>query len=164
LSRVSLADMGVGENGLRKRHATSGQVFGFGQCATSGCFDGACFSDLTIMLMLLEFYERCFAGIAPSLIPNGAGLRRRRCGGVTFSAEGVKGPKGATRRVRSGSWLKAARAGRLESTLRPRQSHGPVPHRMRGTSGGPWLHRYGAMTRGSSRCVKGRRTKQRQGV
>jgi hypothetical protein len=139
-------------------------VFGFGQRATSGCFDGACLGDLTITLMLLEFCERCFAGTTPSSIRNGAGLRRRRCGGATFGAEGVKGPKGATRRVRSGSWLKTVRAGRLGSTLRLRQSHGSVRRRRRGVSGGPWLRRDGAMTRGHSRRIKGRRTKQRQGA
>jgi hypothetical protein len=71
----------------------SAQVVGFGPRATSGCFDGARFDDLTITLILLEFCERCFAGTTPSSTPNGAGLRRRRYGGVTFGAEGVKGPK-----------------------------------------------------------------------
>jgi hypothetical protein len=90
----------------------------------------------------------------PSSNPNGAGLRRRRCGGVTFGTEGAKGPKGAMRRVRSGSWLKAVRAGRLGSTLRPRRSHGPILRRRRGASGGPWLRRDGAMTHGYNRRVK----------
>jgi hypothetical protein len=152
----------VGENGLRKRHATSGQVFGFGPRATLGCFDGACFGDSRITLMLLEFCECCFAGTAPLVDPEWrrpsapkvwrGDLRCRRC----------EGAKRATRRVRSGSWLKAVRAGGLGSTLRPRQSHGPVRRRRRGESGGPWLRRDGAMTRGCSRHVKGRRTLQRQ--
>jgi hypothetical protein len=59
----------VGENGLRKHHATSGQVVGFGPRATSGCFDEACIGDLTITLMLLEFCERCFTGTAPLVNP-----------------------------------------------------------------------------------------------
>jgi hypothetical protein len=71
----------VGENGLRKRHATSGQVFGFGQWATSGCFVGACLGDLTITLMLLEFCERCFAGTSPLVDPRA----------LAFGAEGVEG-------------------------------------------------------------------------
>jgi hypothetical protein len=83
---------------------------------------------------------------------------------VTFGAEGEKGPKVLQRRVRSGSWLKAVRAGRIGSMLRPRQSHGLVRRRRRGASGGPWLRRDGAMTRGYNRHVKGRRTKQRQGA
>jgi hypothetical protein len=133
------------------------------QRATSGCFDGACLGDLTTTLMLLKFCGRCFAGTPPpSSIPNGAGLRRRRWEWVTLGAERVKGPKGATRRVRSGSWLKAVCAGRLGSTLRP--SHGPVQHRRRDASGGPWLRRDGAMTRGHNKRVKGRCTKQRQGA
>jgi hypothetical protein len=61
--------MTVGENGLRKRQATSGQVFGFTLRAILGCFDGACLGDLTITLMLLEFCERCFAGTAPLVDP-----------------------------------------------------------------------------------------------
>jgi hypothetical protein len=44
-------------------------VFGFGQQATLGCFDGAYLGDLTIMLLLLEFCERCFAGTAPLVDP-----------------------------------------------------------------------------------------------
>jgi hypothetical protein len=149
----------IGENGLRKRYATSGQVFGFGQRATSGCFDGACFGDLTITLMLLEFCERCFAGTTPLVDPEWrwpsalkvwrGDLWRRRC----------EGAKSATRRVRSSSWLKAVRAGRLGSTLRPRQSHGPIRRRRRDASGGLWLRRDGAMTRGYNRRVKGARTK-----
>jgi hypothetical protein len=67
--------------------------------------------------MLLEFYERCFAGTATP--------RRSRMA-LTVGAEGVEGDprrrrcegaRSATRRVRSGSWVKAVRAGRLGSTL-----------------------------------------------
>jgi hypothetical protein len=80
--------MPVGENGLRKRHATSGQVVGVGPCATSGCFDEACFDDLTIMLMLLEFCQRCFAGTTPP---------RRSLMALTFDAEGVEGRPSASK-------------------------------------------------------------------
>jgi hypothetical protein len=59
-----------------------------------GLFDEICNGDLTITLMLLELCERCFAGTTPlSTIPNGADLRRRRCGWVILGAEGVKGPE-----------------------------------------------------------------------
>jgi hypothetical protein len=47
----------------------SGQVVVFGPRATLGCFDEACFGDLTITLMLLEFCERCFIGTAPLVNP-----------------------------------------------------------------------------------------------
>jgi hypothetical protein len=159
---MHMCDGAVGENGLGKRYAMSGQVVGFGPGATSGCFDEACFGDLTITLMLLEFCERCFARTAPLVDPEWrwpsvpkvwkADLRRQRC----------EGAKSSTRRVRSGSWLTAARAERLGSTLRPSKSHGPVRRRRSGASGGPWLRRDGAMTRGYNRHVKGCLTKQRQ--
>jgi hypothetical protein len=60
----------------------SGQVVVFGPRATLGCFDEACFGDLTITLMLLEFCERCFIGTAPP--------RQSRME-LTFGAEGVEG-------------------------------------------------------------------------
>jgi hypothetical protein len=100
----------VGENGLRKRHATSGQVFGFGPRATLGCFDGACFGDSRITLMLLEFCECCFAGTAPLVDPEWrrpsapkvwrGDLRCRKCEGAKSAlARGgrrsVRGDSGA---------------------------------------------------------------------
>jgi hypothetical protein len=45
---------------------------------------------LMMTLMLLELCESCCAGTAQ---PNGAGLRCRTCGRMTFGTEGVKEPK-----------------------------------------------------------------------
>jgi hypothetical protein len=55
-----------------------------------GFTEGVCNGDLTKTLMLLELCEFYCAGTAPL---NGADLRCRRCGWVTFGAEGVKGPE-----------------------------------------------------------------------
>jgi hypothetical protein len=61
-------------------------VVGFGPRAPLGCFDEACFDDLTITLMLLEFCECCFAETGPP--------RRSRMA-LTFGAEGVEGRSSA---------------------------------------------------------------------
>jgi hypothetical protein len=49
-----------------------------------------CNGDLTKTLMLLELCEFCCAGTAQ---PNGAGLRCRKCGRLTFGAEGMEEPE-----------------------------------------------------------------------
>jgi phage FluMu protein Com len=85
-SGLSLKLDGVGENGLRKHFTTSGWAVVFGPHTASALQRKLCDGDLTETLMLLELCEFCCAGTTQ---PNGAGLRCRKCGRLTFGAEGM---------------------------------------------------------------------------
>jgi hypothetical protein len=68
----------------------SGWVVGFGPRMASDLRRKFCNGDLMKTLMLLELCEFCCAGTAQ---PNGAGLRCRNCGWLTFGAEGMEEPE-----------------------------------------------------------------------
>jgi hypothetical protein len=68
----------------------SGQAVDFGSRAASAIRGKLCNGDLMETLMLLELCEFCCAGTAQ---PNGAGLRCRKRGWLTFGAEGMEEPE-----------------------------------------------------------------------
>jgi hypothetical protein len=97
----------VGENGLRKLFTTSGWAVGFGPCTASALRRKLCNGGLTKTLMLLELCEFCCAGTAQL---NGAGLRCRKCGRLSFGIEGMEEPEApCVERASAREWRRLGR-------------------------------------------------------
>jgi hypothetical protein len=114
---LTLPNFGVN----KKLFTTPGRAIGFGSCTASVICGKFCNGDLTETLMLHELCEFCCAGTAQ---PNGAGLRCRKRGRLTFGAEGMEEPE--VPRVGCASAREWRRPGRdvPKGPTRPGQDHG----------------------------------------